>query len=160
MTSSPPPPRRPTSPPVWENDDRGSCRSLPVSKSLSLWERWHCVSNDGEGKPPASEPLHSDKHWLLSERCYLCVFCFSIASLPSQALTRQLPQRGSLRGEGKRHLYNPKKPPARCGTCRGSCIWRGAGSCGTPPPGLVSLSPVRCGLPLPAAGWALRPHGG
>ena len=57
-------------------------------------------SNDGEGKPVSQKYLHSDKHWLLSERCYRCAFCFMIASLPSQALTRQLPQRGSLGEEG------------------------------------------------------------
>ena len=25
-------------------------RALPYCQSLSLWERWHCVSNDGEGE--------------------------------------------------------------------------------------------------------------
>jgi len=42
-------------------------------------------SNDGEGKPVSQKYLHSDKHWLLSERCYRCAFCFTIASLPSQS---------------------------------------------------------------------------
>ena len=28
-------------------------QSVRVRQSLSLWERWHCVSNDGEGEPAA-----------------------------------------------------------------------------------------------------------
>ena len=28
------------------------------AKSLSLWERWHCVSNDGEGKAVDHKPEH------------------------------------------------------------------------------------------------------
>ena len=24
--------------------------TLPYCQSLSLWERWHCISNDGEGE--------------------------------------------------------------------------------------------------------------
>ena len=27
----------------------------------------------------------TERHWLLSERCYRCAFCFMIASLPSQS---------------------------------------------------------------------------
>ena len=26
--------------------------TLPYCQSLSLWERWHRVSDDGEGEPP------------------------------------------------------------------------------------------------------------
>ena len=33
-------------------------------KSLSLWERWHRASDDGEGKPVSREPPHSDKQVL------------------------------------------------------------------------------------------------
>ena len=46
-------------------------------QSLSLWERWHGVSRDGEGKPGTKEHLHSDKHWLLIELSYRCVFVLS-----------------------------------------------------------------------------------
>ena len=28
-------------------------QSVRFRQSLSLWERWHCVSNDGEGEPAA-----------------------------------------------------------------------------------------------------------
>ena len=28
-------------------------QSVWFRQSLSLWERWHCVSNDGEGEPAA-----------------------------------------------------------------------------------------------------------
>ena len=34
-------------------------------------------SNDGEGKPGTKEHLHSDKHWLLIESSYRCVFVLS-----------------------------------------------------------------------------------
>ena len=53
-------------------------------------------SNDGEGKPVFQKYLHSDKHWLLSERCYRCAFCFTIASLPSQALRASSPMGRAL----------------------------------------------------------------
>ena len=39
--------------------------------------------------------LHSDEHWLLSERCHRCFFCFSVASLPSQALRASSPRGGN-----------------------------------------------------------------
>ena len=32
---------------------------------------------DGEGKPVSKEHLHSDKHWLLIESSYRCVFVLS-----------------------------------------------------------------------------------
>ena len=34
-------------------------------------------SNDGEGKPGTKEHPHSDKHWLLIESSYRCVFVLS-----------------------------------------------------------------------------------
>ena len=53
-------------------------------------------SNDGEGKPGTKEHLHSDKHWLLIESSYRCVFVLSQHPCPlSRACARQLPQRGS-----------------------------------------------------------------
>ena len=53
-------------------------------------------SNDGEGKPVSKEHLHSDKHWLLIESSYRCVFVLSQRPCPlSRACARQLPQRGS-----------------------------------------------------------------
>ena len=57
-------------------------------------------SNDGEGKPVSQKYLHSDKHWLLSERCYRCAFCFMIASLPSQALRASSPKGRAFGEEG------------------------------------------------------------
>ena len=59
---------------------------MPVPSSLSPWERWHRVSDDGEGKPVSKEHPHSDMHWLLSERYYRSSCNFPAASLPSQAL--------------------------------------------------------------------------
>ena len=54
------------------------------------------TEGDGEGKPVPKEPLHSDKHWLLIESSYRCVFVLSQHPCPlSRACARQLPQRGS-----------------------------------------------------------------
>ena len=36
----------------------------PARQCLSLWERWHRASDDGEGKPVSREPLRSDKQVL------------------------------------------------------------------------------------------------
>ena len=35
------------------------------------------TEGDGEGKPGTKEHLHSDKHWLLIESSYRCVFVLS-----------------------------------------------------------------------------------
>ena len=59
---------------------------MPVPSSLSPWERWHRVSDDGEGKLVSKEHPHSAMHWLLSERYYRSSCNFPAASLPSQAL--------------------------------------------------------------------------
>ena len=61
---------------------------MPVPSSLSPWERWHRVSDDGEGKPVSKEHPHSDMHWLLSERYYRSSYNFPAASLPSQSSLR------------------------------------------------------------------------
>ena len=54
------------------------------------------TEGDGEGKPVSKEHLHSDKHWLLIESSYRCVFVLSQHPSPlSRACARQLPQRGS-----------------------------------------------------------------
>ena len=54
------------------------------------------TEGDGEGKPGTKEHLHSDKHWLLIESSYRCVFVLSQHPCPlSRACARQLPQRGS-----------------------------------------------------------------
>ena len=37
---------------------------------------------DGEGKPGTKEHLHSDKHWLLIESSYRCVFVLSQRPCP------------------------------------------------------------------------------
>ena len=39
-------------------------------------------SDDGEGKPGTKEHLHSDKHWLLIESSYRCVFVLSQRPCP------------------------------------------------------------------------------
>ena len=51
-------------------------------------------SNDGEGKPVSREPPRSDRQALCQSDTIAAQSCLA-ASLPSQALTRQLPQRGS-----------------------------------------------------------------
>ena len=68
----------------------GAFLRLPACQSLSPWERWHGVSRDGEGKPGTKEPLRSDKHWLLIESPYRCVFVLSQHPCPlSRACARQ-----------------------------------------------------------------------
>ena len=69
---------------------------MPVPSSLSPWERWHRVSDDGEGKPVSKEHPHSDMHWLLSERYYRSSCNFPAASLPSQALRASSPKGGAF----------------------------------------------------------------
>ena len=39
-------------------------RNFTASESLSLWERWHRASDDGEGKPVSRESRYSDKQTL------------------------------------------------------------------------------------------------
>ena len=75
-------------------------------------------SNDGEGKPVSQKYLHSDKHWLLSERCYRCAFCFMIASLPSQALRASSPKGRAL---AKRETFRHASASPRQGR------WHAAG---------------------------------
>ena len=40
------------------------------------------TEGDGEGKPGTKEHLHSDKHWLLIESSYRCVFVLSQRPCP------------------------------------------------------------------------------
>ena len=51
---------------------------------------------DGEGKPVSREPPRSDKQALCQSDAIAESFCLFSASLPSQALTRQLSQGESL----------------------------------------------------------------
>ena len=94
------------------------------------------TEGDGEGKPVSKEHLHSDKHWLLIESSYRCVFfCFVSASLPSQALRASSP-RGRALGEGKRHLYN-QKSPRHDAERAGGFSYKAEGCGNSPPWGLV-----------------------
>jgi len=64
-------------------------------------------SNDGEGKPGTKEPLHSDKHWLLIESSYRCVFVLSQhpcplrRSAPAPPKGEPLAERKTLNWKGK-----------------------------------------------------------
>ena len=49
---------------------------------------------DGEGKPGTKEHLHSDKHWLLIESSYRCVFVLSQRPCPLRR-SAPAPQRGA-----------------------------------------------------------------
>ena len=49
-------------------------------------------SNDGEGKPGTKEHLHSDKHWLLIESSYRCVFVLSQRPCPLRRSAPALPE--------------------------------------------------------------------
>ena len=43
-------------------------QSVRFRQSLSLWERWHCVSNDGEGEPAALRSRTPFRHRLRQSR--------------------------------------------------------------------------------------------
>ena len=43
-------------------------QSVRFRQSLSLWERWHCVSNDGEGEPAAERGLFRPKFHVLGRK--------------------------------------------------------------------------------------------
>ena len=72
-------------------------------------------SNDGEGKPVSKEHLHSDKHWLLIESSYRCVFVLSQRpcplrrSAPAPPKGEPLAERKTLNWKGK--LCGLPKPP-------------------------------------------------
>ena len=112
-------------------------RGFPVCQGLPSVGEVALRSNDGEGKPVSQKYLHSDKHWLLSERCYRCAFCFTIASLPSQS-------RSARRGR--------VAAPSVC--CAVACILLAAAP--TAPP---CFRRWRRSSPLPPKGepWAERP---
>ena len=76
------------------NFDKKIQEAMRTAKA-SPFGRGVCAA-DGEGKPGTKEHLHSDKHWLLIELSYRCVFVLSQHPCPlSRACARQLPQRGS-----------------------------------------------------------------
>ena len=55
-------------------------------------------SNDGEGKPGTKEHLHSDKHWLLIESSYRCVFVLSQRPCPLRRSAPAPPEGEPLAG--------------------------------------------------------------
>ena len=69
-------------------------------------------SNDGEGKPGTKEPLHSDKHWLLIESSYRCVFVLSQRPLLSVGLAPPAPPRGSPLAGRVTSYWTPKADKA------------------------------------------------
>ena len=50
------------------------------------------TEGDGEGKPGTKEHLHSDKHWLLIESSYRCVFVLSQHPCPLRRSAPALPK--------------------------------------------------------------------
>ena len=60
-------------------------------------------SNDGEGKPVTTEPLHRDRQALCQSDAF-AVFVFFSAALPSQALRASSPK--------GRAFAEKKKPPS------------------------------------------------
>ena len=55
---------------------KGALCACPRAKA-SPFGRGGIACDDGEGKPGRKEHLHSDKHWLLIESSYRCVFVLS-----------------------------------------------------------------------------------
>ena len=77
------------------------------------------TEGDGEGKPVPKEHLHSDKHWLLIESSYRCVFVLSQHPCPLRRSRASSPRGRALEVRESVISITKKKPPARCGTCRG-----------------------------------------
>ena len=94
---------------------------LPACQSLSLWERWHGVSRDGEGKPVSREPPCSDGQAL----CQSDTIAVSELSGSILALSVSLSLASSPKG-GAFFSLSPKTCVNRPKNCvNGGCIGGG-----------------------------------
>ena len=64
-------------------------------QSLSLWGRWHGEAVTERARMLAKSKKHSDTSPVCQRHRIAVLSCFILPGLPSQALTRQLPQSGS-----------------------------------------------------------------
>ena len=91
-----------------------------------LWGGVELGRNDGGGKPVSKEHLHSDKHWLLIESSYRCVFVLSQHPCPlSLAPLASSPKGGAL-GRPGHFLLDARGPiwRKRAGLAtEGSSFW-------------------------------------
>ena len=79
-------------------------------------------SNDGEGKPGTKEHLHSDKHWLLIESSYRCVFVLSQHPCPLRRSAPAPPKGEPFSASAPQTCANRPKTCAN-GTCIGGGGW-------------------------------------
>ena len=84
-------------------------KGLPVSQSLSLWERWHCEAMTERASPAGKSRCAAISSCFVKAILSLCQSCFA-ASLPSQSRFRS-PRPGC----GSQRLLRCRSHPAgRC----------------------------------------------
>ena len=102
-------------------------------------------SNDGEGKPGTKEHLHSDKHWLLIESSYRCVFVLSQRPCPLSLTSFASSPKGGATGVSVSFRLDAESPTGRkrAGLAtEGSDFWTSA-------PCQAVVSPDSGALPFP-----------
>ena len=82
------------------------------------------TEGDGEGKPGTKEHLHSDKHWLLIESSYRCVFVLSQHPCPLRRSAPAPPEGEPLAGRATSYCL----PEARQGAKGRALLQRAAAS--------------------------------
>ena len=73
----------------------GTPGNVAGCQSLSLWERWHGEAVTERARMLTKSKKHSDTSPVCQRHRIAVLSCFILPGLPSQALTRQLPQSGS-----------------------------------------------------------------
>ena len=96
---------------------RGLPRPLPLGE-VARHRR------DGEGKPGTKEHLHSDKHWLLIESSYRCIFVLSQHPCPLRRYAPAPPKGEPLAGRATSYWT----PEARYGAKGRALLQRAAAS--------------------------------
>ena len=93
---------------VFDETDWGLLENVTECQSLSLWERWHCEAMTERARMLTKSKKHSDTSPVCQRHRIAVLSCFILPGLPSQALTRQLPQSGSpwQRGDALRKHFN------------------------------------------------------
>ena len=102
---------------------------------------------DGEGKPGTKEHLHSDKHWLLIESSYRCVFVLSQHPCPLRRSAPALPEGEPWAKESV--ISITKKAPGTMRNVPGAFRTKRRDAETLRPGGWLFSGSVRCGLRRP-----------